>query len=147
VRCFIGVQLHLVEKSLLAIKGRVWFYDFLIILFEMLLFIFLGGVTSLEANKDTAVDFFEFLMAIYLLDILWVITQSLFGIIFTGWRRSFIPWYWAVLNSVALILIFLIYNLSPDPFATFPLLIFGAINVLAFISDVILVEYFDLVSN
>ena len=40
MRFFIGAQLHLISESLLKLPGRVWFFDFIFIVLEMVVMVY-----------------------------------------------------------------------------------------------------------
>jgi len=144
LRFFIGAQLHLVNESLLKMRSGVWFFDFMIIIFEMVIFIFLGGVASFDAGRLAGIDFFELLMTVYIVDIFWVILQVALGKIFSSWKRSFIPLKWALINLGALLSTALLYC-SSAVYSGAGMIIFGAVNAIAFIIDIFFIDYFKII--
>lgn len=47
-RFFIGNQLHLLGTDLVKLPGKVWFFDFLIIMIETIILVFIAGMCSSE---------------------------------------------------------------------------------------------------
>ena len=95
MRFFIGAILHLVSDNLVRLPGGHWFFDFIVISLEMTIIIFMGGLTSVEANKDARFGFFALLTLLYIVDVLWIVAQWLFGRLKPDWKRPFIPSKWA----------------------------------------------------
>jgi hypothetical protein len=145
LRFFIGAQFHLIDESLLKMRGDVWFYDFFVIVLEMVALIFLGGVISVESNRNSQVGFIEFLILLLAIDVFWVVSQWVMGRLTAAWRRSKVPWAWAILNLATIVLLGAILVLAPEPYATVPLMWMGAFAVVAFIVDVLLIDYYDVI--
>jgi len=57
MRFFVGNQLHLLSESLVKMPGLVWFYDLMVIIIQSVVLTFLGGVSSVEVNRQTSMDF------------------------------------------------------------------------------------------
>ena len=143
MRFFVGNQLHLLSESLATMPGLVWFYDLMIIIAQSVVLIFLGGVSSAEINHEVRVGFIQLLVTLYLIDVIWITSQWLLGKLFPSWRRSFIPWAWAILNSVLILSIMLLNLLVQDLYSISGIVIIFVLNLIAFIVDVILVDYYD----
>jgi hypothetical protein len=143
IRFFIGNQLHLVNDGLMKMPGLVWLYDLIVIIFQCILFTFMAGVMTVAANQTARVSFFGFLIAIYAIDVVWIFTQWLLGLILPRWRRKFIPWAWGLLNTVLVVAMFATDQLLKDPFSNTALEVMLGINVIGFLIDVMLVDYFD----
>ncbi len=79
MRFFIGNQLHLISDNLLHMKGTVWFYDLFWIIVQTTALIFLGGVSSVEANRASKVGFVDLLVVLYACDVLWIVSQWVLG--------------------------------------------------------------------
>ena len=62
MRFFVGNQLHLLSESLLKMPGLVWFYDLMAIIIQSVVLTFLGGESSVEANRQTPVNFVQLLI-------------------------------------------------------------------------------------
>ncbi len=142
MRFFIGNQLHLLSDSLLRLPGLLWLYDLLAIIAQSVALIFLGGVCSLKANKVFTVGFLELLIILYVLDIAWILSQWVLGSIFDNWKREFIPWSWAALNSI-LVAGMLGLNAIVDLYTVEGILALLGLNIVGFIVDVVLVNYHD----
>ena len=98
MRFFIGNQLHLLNESLTRMPGNVWLYDLMVIIAQSVAFIFLGGVCSPEANRSAKIGFVEILIVIYVIDVLWIVSQWIIGRLKAEYKREFVPWVWGILN-------------------------------------------------
>src|SRR3989304_2628517 len=110
-----------------------------------LFFVFLGGLTTLAANTEAHFDFIQLLMFIYGVDVLWVAGQFLLAKLHSGFHREQVPWKWAAINLVAIALIAAVYNSAIGGFSQAGLWALLVINAIAFILDVIIVDYFRVV--
>jgi hypothetical protein len=145
LRFFFGAQLHLVDENLLKLDGRIWFTDFTIISLEMLVLIFLGGVASVDATQTAAIGFYEYLMALLVIDIAWVVAfQWLPGKLFASWRRT-VMWKWAVLNGSLLVPVLVLRYVMPHPYDLLALAVLALLNVVVFVLDVFWADYFALI--
>lgn len=157
MRFFIGNQLHLISDGLLKMKGIVWFYDLIWIIIQTTLLIFLGGVASVEASRPARINFIYILILLYAADVVWIISQWMLGEIFEkisqrtpkeffqGWRRDFIPYKWAILNSLLIISMTVVYYFTGDLYSKTMLIWMLILNVVAFVFDVVITNYFDLI--
>jgi len=143
MRFFVGNQLHLLSESLVTMPGLVWFYDLMIIIIQSVVLTFLGGVSSVEANRQTPVDFVQILIILYVIDVAWIISQWILGKILPKWRRVFIPWAWGILNSILVICIQAFRFFVNDIYSTFGIVVLFVLNLIGFIVDVVLVDYYD----
>lgn len=145
MRFFIGNQLHLLNDNTLRLRGDVWIYDFLIITLQTVILCFLGGVSSVEVNRIAHVGFLGLLIALYLLDIAWVVSQWTLGRLIKQWRRESLPWPWAVLNTLTVIVIAGVAHFAHDPYSSWPLVTVLCVSAAAFVADMILIDYYDVV--
>jgi cation transport ATPase len=143
MRFFVGNQLHLLSESLVTMPGLVCFYDLMIIIIQSVVLAFLGGVSSVEANRQTSVDFVQLLIILYVIDVAWIISQWILGKILPKWRRVFIPWAWGILNSILVICIQAFRFFVNDIYSTFGIVVLFVLNLIGFIIDVVLVDYYD----
>jgi CDP-diglyceride synthetase len=143
IRFFIGAQLHLLSDRLLEMGGFVWFYDFMWIVIEMTVMAFMGGVSSVKASSEARIDFFTFLIVLYSIDVAWIVSQYLLGKPWKYFRRQFIPWRWAILNSFLIAFILLLQHFTKDLYSTTGLIWLLVLNIGAFVIDVILVDYYN----
>jgi len=143
MRFFVGNQLHLLSESLVTMPGLVWFYDLMVIIVQSVVLTFLGGVSSVEANRQTPVDFVQLLIILYVIDVAWIISQWILGKILPKWRRAFIPWAWGILNSILVICIQAFRFFVNDIYSTFGIVVLFVLNLIGFIVDVVLVDYYD----
>jgi hypothetical protein len=143
MRFFVGNQLHLLGAGLAKMPGLVWLYDLGIIIIQSVVLTFLGGVSSLEVNRNISIGFVELLITLYAIDVLWIVSQWTIGKLAKSWERDFIPWVWGILNTILIICILLLQTFLSDVYSTLGVVILFAINLIAFIVDVVLVDYFD----
>lgn len=144
MRFFIGNQLHLVSSTMTKLPGKIWFYDFCIIVIETTILIFLGGVCSVELSLNARIGFVELLLTLYVIDIVWTGSQWILGKLFLSWRRPFIPWAWAILNTSLVIGIVILGIIGKDFYTFLMLGLLGILNTIAFVVDVMLVDSYDL---
>lgn len=147
MRFFIGNQLHLVSDLLVGLPGKVWLYDFLFIIGQSVLLIFLGGVTSVEASRESGIDFIWLLVALYAVDVGWISFQWVLGWIADSWRRPAIAWQWAALNSALIAGIVLTVVTADDPYSRVPIAVLAALNAVAFVVDLIMLDVQKLVGR
>lgn len=147
VRFFIGNQLHLLNEDLLAMSGFVWFYDLVWILLQTLVLVFLGGVASYEATSIASVSFVTMLIVLFVIDVFWICSQWLLGNLLPGWKREFIPWGWAILNSSQVICLLFLKFVVANIYEGFGLFFLVAINIVAFVVDILLLDYYDVFEN
>lgn len=142
MRFFMGNQLHLLSDSLVRMKGKVWLFDLMVIIFQTTIMVFWGGVCSVEVSRNAKIGFVDYLIALYCVDVLWITSQWTFGKFLKDWKRSFIPWAWGVLNLILIICI-AILRLIVDIYSDVGLILLTILNGVAFIVDVMLVDYYD----
>jgi CDP-diglyceride synthetase len=140
MRFFVGNQLHLLSESLVKMPGLVWFYDLMVIIIQSVVLTFLGGVSSVEVNRQTSVDFIQLLIILYVIDVAWIISQWILGKILPKWRRAFIPWAWAILNSILVICIVALGFFVDDKYSTFGIIILFVLNFIGFIAQIVSVS-------
>jgi hypothetical protein len=146
VRFFVGDQLHLLGKGLQKLPGLTWLYDLMVIIFECIFLVLLGGLTSVASNRQTPIRFLDILTLLYIIDVLWVVSQWAVGKVVPSWRRQFIPWAWAILNGVlTLFMLALDMIFGNTIYNTIGMSFILGINVLGFIVDMILVDYYQIV--
>lgn len=141
IRFFVGNQLHLLSESLAGMSGLVWLYDLMVIIVQCVLLTFMGGEITLSQNQDTKIGFVELLIALYVIDVAWIVSQWGIGKILPKWKRTFIPWVWGGLNTVLVILIFILGHFVKDIYSPFGLSWLLGINFIAFLVDIILIDY------
>jgi hypothetical protein len=144
LRFFIGGVLHLMNKNLYR-RGTVWFYDFMIIVLECTILIFLGGNSAAEENRIARLDFVQLLILLYVVDILWIISQWFMGRVANSWHREFIPWGWCILNTALLAGITLLNVWAHGTYSNWGYALLLAMNIAAFVVDVVLMDYFTIV--
>jgi hypothetical protein len=145
IRFFIGALLHLMSPALVAMRGRVWFLDFVVLTIETLVLIFLGGLTSAEASSRSAVGFVPLLLLLYAIDIGWVLVRWVLARLFPTFRGAVIPWKWALLNGCAAGALLVPMLWSVSLVANGYLVWLGVTSLAAFVVDVVLVDYYDII--
>ena len=144
MRFFIGMQLHLLDPHIATLPGLLWLYDFAVFLAENTTFIFMAGVASVDASRTARFGFIELLLFLYAIDVIWVCSQWLLGKIHPLWCRKIIPWAWALINAAAIISMGVPRFIGIDVYSLPVLVWVVVVNVAAFVVDVVLVDYFDL---
>jgi len=145
MRFFVGNQLHLMNQNVVSMRGDMWLYDFLLITFETILLCFLGGLMSIEVNHSTKINFVQLMLFLYAVDVAWVLSLWVIGLVAKKWRRTYVPWAWAILNTFVFISIFLLYHFMPDIFSLLGLLLLFLINIFAFFLDIFLIDQHSLI--
>jgi hypothetical protein len=145
LRFFIGAQLHLLSDDLLKQGGKAWFFDFSVISIEMIIMAFMGGVASPQTSQAARITFVGFLVALLALDIIWILAQWALGKTWSSWRRSFIPWRWAILNTALVLSLFLLTLATRGPYSLSFNIGLLVLNAIAFAVDVIWTDYFDVI--
>ncbi len=145
VRFFIGNQLHLISEALLEMKGIVWFYDLFWIILQSMILIFLGGLSTVQANSDAQIGFVGLLMALCAVDVAWIGSQWVLGKGLDGWQRRRIPWAWAILNTLLIAGIVILLLCVDDVYSVVGLVWLGLLNVAAFAADILLVNHHKLI--
>ena len=145
IRFFIGNQLHLLSESTNNIRGDVWLFDFMFIIIQSIFICFLGGASSEEVNRITHINFYNILIILYALDVLWIALQAILGKAIAAWQRPSIPWAWAALNTSLLIGTLLIQWSFSDLFGFQSLATLLLLNIAGFTIDMILLDQYHLV--
>lgn len=143
IRFFVGNQLHLLSDILVHLPGSVWFYDLMIIISQCVILIFLGTLVSQETNRIAKISFVDFMVFLYMIDVIWIVSQWGLGRIFKSWKRAVIPWAWAILNGVLVICTILLNIVIKNVYTITGLGWLLGFNLVAFVVDVVLVDYYD----
>ena len=143
MRFFIGNQLHLLSPALEELKGSLWLYDIMVIVVQSVVLIFMAGTASIEASRGSYIGFVEMLLILYVVDVLWISSQWVLGLAFPSWKRTFVPTAWAILNSLLIMGILLLSLLPGDVYGDLALVALLVLNILAFVVDVVLIDYHD----
>jgi len=145
IRFFVGNQLHLLSESLTKIPGLAWLYDLIVIILQSTLLVFIGGDTTIKQNQGASIGFAGLLIALYVIDVLWIVSQWALGKLIPGWKRAFIPWVWGILNTALVVCVVFLSIIIKDIYSTTGLAWLLVLNFLAFVVDVILVDYYDVI--
>lgn len=141
MRFFIGNQLHLLSDSFARVVGSVWVYDLMVIIVQSMVLILAGAFSSVEANRNVEFGFVECILFLLILDVAWIVSQGILGRAFRSWKRESVPWGWAILNSVLVVLIYLVSVCVDDLYSTSGLISILILNLLAFVVDVFWLDY------
>ena len=145
IRFFIGNQLHLFKGSIES-PGFLWLFDTIIIVIESIILILLSNVCLVEKNLGVYLGFKELLIILFAIDIFWVLTQNI--MIWRGrkkektWKTISVPWGWAILNFTLCLLLLFGEFLLGDIYSVVGLYFLLVINLIAFVVDVILIDYY-----
>jgi cytosine deaminase len=154
LRFFIGDILHLEKADLVAPEAEVrWFWDMSFIVSQCIVLIFAGAVTTIYASAESEVSFVDYLLVLYGLDVIWIVSVHASHKIgnaghFRGLFRHMVrdgempPIGWAIMN---VILGLLMWKLGLVKGHALPsdlvLSTVVAANVVAFVGDVFLIAY------
>lgn len=141
VRFYIGNYLLLENDTVESLHGFNWLYDVMIIMLQSLVIIYLAKTASLEASKSSVVGFIDLLVVLYSIDVAWICSQWLFGLIYPTLRRRSIPWGWAVLNAGVVIALFACDALIGNIYSKAGLIAITVINLVGFAVDVVLLDH------
>jgi hypothetical protein len=141
LRFFVGSQIH-VSDHLLEMGGKFWFFDLAFISLEMTVMIFMGSVSSPDASRTARIPFSHYLITLYSIDVVWIVLQWIFARIWRSWKRPFFPWAWGLLNSILILLVISIPPILGSIDTSSGLIAFLTVNVVAFVIDVFLVDYY-----
>jgi creatinine deaminase len=152
LRFFIGNILHL-ESPILTGPDAVfkWFLDLFFILAEGVILIFAGNVTTIDASAKAHVSFTDYLLVLYVVDVIWLGSIRLLSQAGEHWPRTFgsmvrgkdmAPFEWALVN-VALIMLMGWLDVigHPDRISDATLYVLVVANALAFGWDVLAIAY------
>ncbi|HVT17276.1 MAG TPA: hypothetical protein VHQ90_14000 [Thermoanaerobaculia bacterium] len=146
LRFFVGNLFHLMSPDLVTAPGRVWLYDFFVIVIQSTLLIFLGGVSSLDETRASPIGFFWLLIWLYLLDVLWIGSQWLLARFSSSCRRSHYPWRWFILNLTLIGLMLSLFRASRgDVYSQISLAILLVLTASAFIVDIVMTDEYHVV--
>jgi hypothetical protein len=109
LRFFIGALLHLYD---MAQDPLSWLIDFLVIFFECLIMIFMGGLCSVQANRQSHFGLISLLLMLLVVDVLWIVIIKWLFAIFAGVMRRKVrrrerkaPLVWLLVNTALIVLI------------------------------------------
>jgi hypothetical protein len=144
IRFFFGFQLHLMDDKLVESNGLVWLFDFIVIVVETIILTFMGELSTVEKNAGATWDFMRLLELLLFADIMWALLQELLSFYFASWKRR-VLWGWGLSGLVLLALFAVVRCLAGDFYTDYALWSLLVINLAAFITDVILIDHYDLV--
>ena len=141
LRFFIGSQIH-ISDHLLEMSGKFWFFDLAFISLEMTVMIFMGSVSTPDASKIARIPFSHYLITLYSIDLAWIVLQWILAKIWKSWQRPFFPWAWGLLNAILILSVISIPSILGSVDIPSGLIAFLAVNVVAFVIDVFLVDHY-----
>ncbi len=153
LRFMIGDILHLENDELTDDDGEAkWFWDGSFIVLECIVLILMGSVASVSQNAISRVGFFDLLVLLYALDVVWILSISLLHLlagvgplrrVMGPMRRESdaFPIGWAVLNGTLMIFLWLFGFLTDVKFSNCELWLLVAVNLIAFSVDVFVLNY------
>ena len=143
MRFFIGNQLHLLGDSFTRLPGLLWLFDLLVIITQSIVLILIGSYSTKIVNDTYKIGFVEYIVALYSIDIIWILSQSIMCKINPKWTREFIPKGWAILNFILIISIIAARMTIKAPYSEIEVILLFIINFMGFIGDVVLIDYYD----
>jgi hypothetical protein len=143
IRFFIGYQLHLMDAKLRAMSGFVWFFDFLVIIVETTILIFMGTLCTVPASSASRYGFFRLMIFLLIADVLWAVVQWVFGIK-KSWRREKVLWGWGISGACIIAIMGIVSWATGSLYSDTGLTWMLALNILAFGFDLKLVDVYDL---
>lgn len=147
LRFLIGNQMYLISDPVQTMPGYLWFLDLSFIMLQTVTMVFLGGLTSVNVSLSLHFSFFELLGFLFLLDIIWILTQWPRKHRIDSWKKVRLPWGWFFLNGGLLVFLvgsYCVYG-KADTYSDPGLAYLLAINAVAFVVDVFLFDYYDVI--
>jgi cytosine/creatinine deaminase len=152
LRFFIGNILHLESPYLTGPDAAFkWFWDVFIIIAEGVILIFAGAVTTIDASAEAHVSFTDYLLILYVVDVIWLGSMRLLSKAGGLWPRPFgpmvrgrdeAPFEWAWVNIGLIMLMGWLGVIGhPDHISDLTLCILVGANVIAFAWDVVAIAY------
>jgi len=155
LRFFVGDILHLDEDERTEDDRRgaevKWFYDLSFIVFECVILIFLGNLTSIEQSAASRVDYFDLLGLLLAVDVFWILSMGALrsqskrrpaSRFWRLWCRREIPYGWAGLNAGLLVVVWALRFHSAHDITAGHLWVLVGVNVIVFIIDVFVLNYY-----
>jgi hypothetical protein len=143
IRFFVGNQLHLYDfEKESDLNDFMWILDFLFILSEHILLIFVAKSCSIDISIESHANFFNFILLILLVDIFWISIQFITNVLWVSWKRK-IPWPWFIINYLT-ILSFLVITKYFICYSRIGLISCAIIFTIAAIADLYYVDYCNL---
>ena len=141
LRFFVGSQIHM-SDHLPEMSGKFWFFDLTFISLEMTVMIFMGSVSSPDASRAARLPFSHYLITLYSIDVAWILLQWILAKVWESWKRPFFPWTWGLLNTILVLAVVFIPPIFGSMDTPGGLIAFLTVNVVAFVIDVFLVDYY-----
>jgi hypothetical protein len=142
MRFFIGNYLHMQGLAEADLPGPLWLYDLIFITLQTVLLVFLGSASSVDVSSTLQIGFVALLISLYILDVLWILSQWIVARFSRAWTRHSYPWPWLFLNGIQVALIWGLgaFAFGGDYYSVGMLWCLAVISAIAFIIDVILID-------
>jgi hypothetical protein len=140
IRVWIGNEMYLRESNVIAQIGPIWLFDFMVIVVESMIFVFVAATCSEAAARQARVGFVRLLLLLYIVDVFWVLSMWVRQIRWPWPSGAKIPWWWACQNVLLIVLIGLPGWWTGDFYSPAMLWLLTITHVGAFIGSVILYD-------
>ena len=153
LRFFIGNILHLESPDLIGPQGAFrWFIDLFFIVMQCVVLIFAGAVTTIDSSAAAEISFTDYLLILYGLDVVWLVSIRVLDALGKRWPRPFgsmvrkrdmAPFEWAEVNIVLALVMWGLDLIGSHPAAIpdWKLWVLLGVNALAFLDDVVKIAY------
>jgi hypothetical protein len=151
LRIWIGNELYLRRPDVVSSRGKIWLFDFIMIVVESIILVFLATTCSETAAREARVGFVGILLILYAVDVLWVLSIWARQVLLQWFRLSVkgnkIPWWWAGQNLLLILLIWPVGYLAGDFYSLEMLMWLTLTHVGAFVHSVILYDFCKLLHD
>jgi hypothetical protein len=153
LRFFVGNIVHLEDEDLTKSEAAFrWFWDLSFIILECIVLIFAGAVTSLDASAKALVSFTDYLVVLYVIDVVWILSSRLMHRIglwgrLPGFKSmvrgtDLVPLEWAVVNGVLAVVTWRLAVIGhPAGIPNWKLWVLLLVNFAVFFYDLIKIAY------
>lgn len=141
-RFLIGNFRHLRSNSSEKLPAGLLLYDMFWIGLESVVMIYLGSATSIEENPISqgigSVDYIFLQSLLFLLDVIWILSQVVCGLVIRKWKRKpdDIQWRWLIINLMVVVILVLLKVFVEDVFSICTLSLVAGISFIVFLVDV-----------
>lgn len=141
-RFLIGNFRHLRSNSSERMPAALLLYDMFWIGLESVVMIYLGSATSIEENPRShgigSVDYIFLQSLLFLLDVLWILSQVVCGLLLREWKRKpdDVQWRWLIINLIVVVILVLLKLFVEDVFSICTLGLVAGVSFIVFLVDV-----------
>jgi hypothetical protein len=130
-----------------------WFWDISFVIAECVILIFAGAVTTLHSSAVAHVSFTDYLVLLYIVDVVWLVSMQFLsavgkpgrwpGILGSMVRRAdMAPFEWAIVNVILALSMWGLDVIGhPAHIPDWKLYLLVGINVVVFLYDVVTIAY------